>query len=113
MLDKIDWVAILSNSHVIVALTTMVVTMAFRNLLGDLIALLFNSAMSVTLWRNLTAEQIAKREIVTLPAKVERMAQNHTECLVQNATLIGKVDNLEVQLSTLMIRLGIEINDKQ
>lgn len=102
MLDKIDWVAILSNSHVEVALATMVVTMAFYNLIGRTTALIFNSVMRATLWRNLSADEVMRREIVTLPVKVERMAQNHTECLVQNATLIERVEHLETRINVLI-----------
>lgn len=102
MFDKIDWVAILSNSHVEVALATMAVTMAFYNLIGRAGALIFNGVMRLTLWRNLSADEVMRREIVTLPVKVERMAQNHTECLIQNATLIERVDHLEGRINLLI-----------
>jgi hypothetical protein len=102
MFDEIEWVAILSNSHIQVALATMVVTMAFYNLIGSAFAILFNGLMRVTLWRNLQSDEVMRREIVTLPVKVERMAQNHTECLIQNATLIERVDHLESRINLLI-----------
>jgi hypothetical protein len=102
MFDEVKWVAILSNSHIQVALVTMVVTMAFHNLLGRLMAILFNGVMRLTLWRNLSPDEVIRREIVTLPVKVERIEQNHTECLVQNARLIERVDHLESRINLLI-----------
>lgn len=100
--SDIALVELLLNSHVMVALSTVVVALAFRNFVEEMLIVVWNGVCRLTVWRGLSQKERKEKEFQTREKKIKILYRLWNECEIKNARQEERISYLEKEVERLV-----------